>query len=76
MSHRSVTVATWRVLILDRDPAIPKWLLATVTLRADVRPPRSPRPLRRYPDFDDVARRVRDSVRHPVGKFVPEGLVT
>lgn len=28
----------WRILVLDRDPADPKWLLATVTLPADVRP--------------------------------------
>ena len=28
----------WRVLILDRDPADPKWLLATVAIAGDVRP--------------------------------------
>jgi hypothetical protein len=28
----------WRVLILDRDPADPKWILATVAIPADVRP--------------------------------------
>ena len=28
----------WRILILDRSPADPKWLLATVTIPADVRP--------------------------------------
>jgi hypothetical protein len=38
MSHPSVTGATLRVLALDRDPANPKWLLATVTLPADMRP--------------------------------------
>ena len=28
----------WRVLILDRDPEDPRWLMATVTLPSDVRP--------------------------------------
>ncbi len=28
----------WRLLILDRDPADPKWILATVTTPADVQP--------------------------------------
>lgn len=28
----------WRILVLDRDPADPKWLLATITLSADIRP--------------------------------------
>jgi|GEM_PF-3524203 len=28
----------WRLLILDRDPEDPRWLLATVTLASDVRP--------------------------------------
>jgi hypothetical protein len=27
----------WRVLILDRDPDDPRWILATVTLSSDVR---------------------------------------
>jgi hypothetical protein len=30
----------WRVLILDRDPADPKWILATVASPGDVRPAR------------------------------------
>jgi hypothetical protein len=28
----------WRVLVLDRDPADPKWILATVAAAGDVRP--------------------------------------
>jgi hypothetical protein len=28
----------WRVLVLDRDPEDPKWIIATVTMAADVRP--------------------------------------
>jgi len=59
----------WRILVLDRDPADPKWLLATVTPPADVRPA-VPGPLGRYGDFDDVARWVRGSVGHPV-RLVP-----
>jgi hypothetical protein len=27
----------WRVLILDRDPEDPRWIIATVSLPADVR---------------------------------------
>jgi hypothetical protein len=30
----------WRVLILDRDPADPKWILATVASPGGVRPAR------------------------------------
>jgi hypothetical protein len=32
------TNGPWRLLILDRDPADPKWILATVTSPADVTP--------------------------------------
>ncbi len=28
----------WRILILDRDPQDPKWIMATVALPSDVRP--------------------------------------
>jgi hypothetical protein len=28
----------WRILILDRDPEDPKWILATVTIPSNVRP--------------------------------------
>jgi hypothetical protein len=28
----------WRVLVLDRDPDDPKWLIVTVTMSADIRP--------------------------------------
>ncbi len=28
----------WRLLILDHDPADPKWIMATVTSPADVQP--------------------------------------
>jgi hypothetical protein len=32
------TERPWRILVLDRDPADPKWLLATVAIAGDVRP--------------------------------------
>jgi hypothetical protein len=32
------TRGPWRLLILDRDPADPKWVLATVTSPTDVEP--------------------------------------
>lgn len=28
----------WRILILDRDPQDPKWIMATVAIPSDVRP--------------------------------------
>ncbi len=34
----------WRILILDRDPADPKWVLATVVIPSDVRRPCSTPP--------------------------------
>jgi hypothetical protein len=43
MSHPAVPGPNgpWRVLILDRDPADPKWILATIATPADVRPARA-----------------------------------
>ena len=32
------TNGPWRLLILDREPADPKWILATVASPSDVRP--------------------------------------
>lgn len=32
------TNGPWRLLILDRDPADPKWIIATVTTPGDVQP--------------------------------------
>ena len=37
MSH-SLTKGPWRVLVLDPDPADPKWIVATVVELGDVRP--------------------------------------
>jgi hypothetical protein len=28
----------WRILVLDRNPQDPKWLIATVALPTDIRP--------------------------------------
>jgi len=33
-----MTAGPWRILVLDRDPEDPRWLLATVTLPSDVQP--------------------------------------
>ena len=42
MPNHPITSSTgpWRILILDRDPADPKWILATVAAPDDVRPAR------------------------------------
>ena len=48
----------WRVLILDRDPDDPRWLLATVTLPSDVRPT-VPDSAGRFTDWPEVAAWVR-----------------
>ena len=33
-----MTAGPWRVLVLDRDPADPKWIIATVAAPEDVKP--------------------------------------
>lgn len=33
-----MSATPWRVLILDRDPDDPVWIIATITLPTDVRP--------------------------------------
>ncbi len=33
-----MTGGPWRLLVLDRDPEDPKWVLCTVSLESDVRP--------------------------------------
>ena len=40
MGHDPTTTrhGPWRLLVLDRDPGDPKWILATVATPADVRP--------------------------------------
>ena len=50
MPDPSTATARWRILILDPDPADPKWLLATVTEPGDVRPASSGET-----ELDDVA---------------------
>jgi hypothetical protein len=38
-NHPTTTVrGPWRILVLDPDPADPKWIVATVVELADVRP--------------------------------------
>lgn len=53
----------WRVLILDRDPDDPRWLLATVTLASDVRPALLDT-AGRYTDWAEVTAWVRDQLGH------------
>jgi hypothetical protein len=55
----------WRVLLLDRDPEDPRWLLATVTLSADVRPA-SLDAAGRYTDWTEVVAWVHASAGRPV----------
>ncbi len=43
----------WRVLILDRSPEDPKWIIATITLSSDVRPAELD-PAGRYADWAQV----------------------
>ena len=38
MADHPTSSGPWRLLILDPDPADPKWLLATVCKAGDVRP--------------------------------------
>jgi hypothetical protein len=40
MSHDPIAqlAGPWRILVLDRDPADPKWLLATIVTPGDVQP--------------------------------------
>jgi hypothetical protein len=40
VSNSSTTSGQWKLLLLDTDPADPKWLLATVAEPGDVRPAR------------------------------------
>lgn len=53
MPNDSTTTGTgpWRVLILDRDPTDPKWVLATIT-PGDVRPVTDIKLV--IPDLDEV----------------------
>jgi len=44
----------YRILVLDRNPDDPKWLIATVTLPTDVRPARLDAGGRRYLDWQEV----------------------
>lgn len=54
----------WRYLILDRDPADPIWVIATVTLPADVRP--AALDAGRYRDWSEVTEWVRAQIGRPV----------
>jgi hypothetical protein len=55
----------WRVLLLDRDPEDPRWLLATVSLSADVRPAVLDA-AGRYSDWAEVSAWVHAQIGTPV----------
>ncbi len=55
----------WRLLLLDRDPDDPKWIMAVVTLPADVRPAALDK-YGRYLDWEHVTAWVRESLGHEV----------
>lgn len=60
----------WRVLLLDRDPQDPKWLLAAVALSADVRPASLDR-LGRYTDWAETTLWVRRQLGRPEVALTP-----
>jgi hypothetical protein len=61
----------WRLLVLDRsDPGDPRWLLATVTRGADVRPAVLD-DVGRYTDWYEVTQWVRDSLGRSEVSLVP-----
>ena len=53
----------WRVLILDRNPADPKWLVATINLSIDVRTAVVEAD-GRYQDWPEVVRWVSEVLGH------------
>jgi hypothetical protein len=55
----------WRVLVLDRDPADPKWIVGTVVELADVRPADLDA-AGNVKDWDEVLRYAADRVGGPV----------
>jgi hypothetical protein len=65
MSNPTPNTGLWRLLVLDRDPADPKWLLATITLASDVRPALLDT-ARCYPDLQAAAEWVAASVGRKV----------
>lgn len=64
--------APWRLLVLDPEPDDPKWVLATVTLPADVRPAvmTGTGGDTRYEGWAETARWVSESVGRQV-RLVP-----
>jgi hypothetical protein len=64
----------WRVLILDRDPEDPRWLLATVAITADVRPAVLDG-VGQYTDWADVTTWVRRSLGRRVSLVPVAGVL-
>ena len=67
--------APWRLLVLDADPADPKWIIATVALPADVRPATMAEGGRRYEGWAGTAQWVREQVGRPVRLVPISGMV-
>jgi len=67
MSNSITTTGTglWRILVLDRDPQDPKWVLCTVMLTSDVRGATLDR-AGRYRDWQAAAEWVAASVGRKV----------
>jgi hypothetical protein len=55
----------WRILVLDRDPEDPRWLLATIIMSADIRPAVLDT-AGRYADWDEVTAWARAALGQPV----------
>jgi hypothetical protein len=55
----------WRLVILDRDPADPKWIIATVIMASDVRAAELD-PAGRYTAWQQTTRWVAAVVGHDV----------
>jgi hypothetical protein len=71
MSNSSTPVrpGSWRLLILDRDPDDPKWVMATVMLPEDVRPAHVIDS--RYTDWDELTSWLRTTLGRPGVDLVP-----
>jgi hypothetical protein len=66
----SAGTGPWRLLILDRDPHDPKWIVATVTTPGDVRPALIG-PGGVFAALADVRRWVRALLGRPGAALVP-----
>jgi hypothetical protein len=66
----SPTVAPWRLLVLDRTPDDPRWLLVTVALPSDVLTAQLDA-VGRYTNWDAATAWVRDNLGRPAVALTP-----